>query len=95
MSLRNPSHPGRTVRHACMEPLGLGVTETAQKLGVSRKRLSSLLNGRSGISPDMAVRLHKAFGASVAMWCRRQALYDVAQAQRKLDSIAVERIDPI
>ena len=62
MPMKNPPHPGLSVRHDCLEPLGLSVTEAARKLGVSRKQLSDIVNCRSGISPEMAIRLDKAFG---------------------------------
>ena len=63
MPMKNPPHPGLSIRHDCLEPLGLNVTEAARRLGVSRKQLSSVLNGRSGISPEMAIRLHLASDA--------------------------------
>ncbi len=90
--MKNPPHPGLSVRHDCLEPLGLSVTEAARKLGVSRKQLSSILNGRSGISPEMAIRLDKAFGGGAATWYQTQAAYDLAQAVSKAGSINVERI---
>ncbi len=62
MPMRNPPHPGLSVRHDCLEPLGLSVTDASNRLGVSRKHLSDLVNGHSGISPEMAIRLDKAFG---------------------------------
>ena len=62
MPMKNPPHPGLSVRYDCLEPLGLSVTTAADRLGVSRKQLSDIVNGRSGISPDMAIRLDKAFG---------------------------------
>ncbi len=92
MPLKNPPHPGLAVRHDCLEPLGLSVTEAAQRLGVSRKQLSSVVNGRSGISPDMAIRLDKAFGGGAATWYWLQAAYDMAQASSRADSIDVQPI---
>ena len=83
MPMKNPPHPGRSVRHDCLEPLGLSVTDAARKLGVSRKQLSDVLNGHSGISPEMAIRLHKAFGGGADTWFRLQAAYDLAQAMKK------------
>ena len=62
MPMKNPPHPGLSVRHDCLEPLGLSVTEAARKLGVSRKQLPDIVNCRSGNSPEMAIRLDKAFG---------------------------------
>ncbi|MGB6906588.1 MAG: HigA family addiction module antitoxin [Methyloceanibacter sp.] len=92
MLMKNPPHPGLSVRHDCLEPLGLSVTDTAKKLGVSRKQLSDVLNGHSGISPEMAIRLHKAFGGGADTWFRLQAAYDLAQAMKKAKEIKVERI---
>ena len=90
--MKNPPHPGLSVRYDCLEPLGLSVTEAARKLGVSRKQLSELVNARSGISPEMAIRLDKAFGGGADTWLRMQAAYDLAQAMKKADRIQVERI---
>jgi addiction module HigA family antidote len=92
MPMKNPPHPGRSVRHDCLEPLGLRVTDAARKLGVNRKQLSDVLNGHSGISPEMAIRLHKAFGGGADTWFRLQAAYDLAQAMKKEKRIKVERI---
>jgi antitoxin HigA-1 len=94
MPMKNPPHPGLSVRHDCLEPLGLSVTEAARKLGVSRKQLSDIVNGRSGISPEMAIRLDKAFGGGAQTWFRLQAAYDLAQAMRHADRIKVERLTP-
>ena len=90
--MKNPPHPGLSVRYDCLEPLGLSVTEAARKLGISRKQLSELVNARSGISPEMAIRLDKAFGGGADTWLRMQAAYDLAQAMKKADRIRVERI---
>ena len=90
--MKNPPHPGRSVRHDCLEPLGLTVTEAARRLGVSRKQLSELVNGRSGISPEMAIRLDKAFGGGAETWYRLQSAYDLAQAMKNAGQIHVERI---
>ncbi|MEE4239096.1 MAG: HigA family addiction module antitoxin [Anderseniella sp.] len=87
-----PSHPGLAVRHDCLEPLGLTVSDAAKRLGVSRRQLSDLVNGRAGISPEMAIRLDKAFGGGAGTWYRMQAAYDLAQALRKADQIQVERV---
>jgi len=94
MPMKNPPHPGLSVRHDCLEPLGLSVTEAATKLGVSRKQLSDIVNCRSGISPEMAIRLDKAFGGGAETWLRLQAAYDLAQAMRHADRIKVERLTP-
>ena len=92
MPMKNPPHPGLSVRHDCLEPLGLSVTEAAKKLGVSRKQLSDVVNGRSGISPEMAIRLDKAFGGGAETWFRLQAAFDLAQAMRHADQIKVDRL---
>jgi len=94
MLIKDPIHPGQLVRHECMEPLGLTVTEVAKRLGVSRKQLSGVLNGHTRITPKMAIRLDKAFGGGAATWCRMQAVYDLAQALKEADDIRVERIAP-
>lgn len=92
MTMRNPPHPGLSVRHDCLEPLGLSVTEGAKKLGVSRKQLSDIVNGHSGISPEMAIRLDKAFGGGAETWFRLQAAYDLAQAMKHANRIKVGRL---
>lgn len=92
MSMNNPPHPGLSVRHDCLEPLGLTVSEAAKRLGVSRKQLSDLVNGHAGISPEMAIRLDKAFGGGAETWYRLQAAYDLAQAMKRADEIKVDRI---
>lgn len=83
MPKHDPSHPGLSVRDDCLEPLGLSVTEAAGKLGVSRRQLSAIVNGRAGISPEMAIRLDKAFGGGARAWVQLQAGYDLAQAMKK------------
>ena len=95
MPMKNPPHPGLSIRHDCLEPLGLSVTETAKKLGVSRKQLSDVVNGHSGISPQMAIRLDKAFGGGANTWYRLQAAYDLAQAMKLADQIKVERLSAV
>ena len=92
--MKNPPHPGLSVRHDCLEPLGLTVTEAAARLGVSRKQLSDIVNARAGISAEMAIRLDKAFGGGAETWYRLQAAYDMAQAMRRTGDIKVERIAP-
>ena len=94
MPMKNPPHPGLSVRHDCLEPLGLNVTEAAKRLGVSRKQLSDIVNCHAGISPEMAIRLDKAFGTGADMWLRLQATYDLAQAMKHADEIKVERLLP-
>jgi len=90
MSMKNPPHPGLSVRYDCLEPLGLSVAEAAQKLDVDYRELSDIVNGRASISPEMAIRLDKAFGGGAATWHRMQAAYDLAQAMQKADEIRVE-----
>jgi antitoxin HigA-1 len=92
MPMKSPPHPGGTVLHDCIEPLGLSITDAAQKLGVSRFTLSELVNGKRGISPEMAVRLSKAFGASAESWLAQQAQYDLAQVN--MERIKVKRLEP-
>ncbi len=91
MAMINPPHPGETIRELCLEPLGLSVTAAAEGLGVTRKTLSELLNGHSGISTEMAVRLSLGFGGSAESWLLQQNLYDLAQTKSKLDKIIVKR----
>ena len=94
MPMKNPPHPGLSVRHDCLEPLNISVTEAAQLLGVSRKQLSDVVNCRAGISPVMAIRLDKAFGGGAQTWYRLQATYEMAQALKKADGIEVKRLSP-
>jgi addiction module HigA family antidote len=85
MPMKTPPHPGEIVRKDCIEPLGLTITEAADGLGVSRKHLSALVNGRAGISPEMAIRLSKAFGGSPESWLTQQMQYDLRRAQEETD----------
>lgn len=89
MAMKNPPHPGEIIRDLWITPMGLTVTETASGLGVARKTLSQLLNGRAGISAEMAVRLSKAFGRSPESWLQLQALYDLAQIFKQTDKIKI------
>jgi len=82
MPMKNPPHPGRIVRQDCIEPLGLTVTGAAKALGITRQALNNLVNGKAGISPEMAVRISKAFGGSPEMWLRLQANYDLARVRQ-------------
>ena len=93
MSMKNPPHPGLSVRYDCLEPLGLNVADAAKKLGVDCRELSAIVNGQAGISPEMAIRLDKAFGGGATTWYRMQAAYDLAQAMQKAAEIRVERIE--
>jgi addiction module HigA family antidote len=87
--MKNPPHPGRIVKQDCVEPLGLTITGAARALGVTRQALNNLVNGKGGISPEMAVRLSEAFGGSPGMWLRLQANYELAQVRQ--GEIEVER----
>lgn len=89
MSMRNPPHPGGIVRRQCLDPLGLSVTEAAKGLGVTRQALSELINERTGVSVDMAIRLTKAFGSSPEAWLGMQMAYDLWQARDRMDAIKV------
>jgi addiction module HigA family antidote len=92
MPMKNPPHPGLSVRYDCLEPLGLSVTQGAKILGVTRQTLNNLANGRAAISPEMAIRLDKAFGGGAETWLRLQATYDLAQAEKHADKIKVRRV---
>jgi addiction module HigA family antidote len=81
--MHNPPHPGEIIRELCLEPLGLSVSEAAKALGVSRKTLSEILNGRAGISPEMAIRLAIAFDTTPESWMNQQTQYDLWRAGRK------------
>ena len=94
MVMHNPPHPGEVIRELCISPLGLSVTKAAEGLGVSRKTLSALLNGRFGISPEMAIRLSKGFGGSAESWLIQQAQYDLWQVTQKADEIKVKAFAP-
>ena len=91
MTMHDPPHPGGIVRRQCLEPLGLAVTRAAEGLGVTRQALSELLNGRTGISVEMAVRLSKAFGSTPETWLGLQMAYDLWQVRSRAGEIAVER----
>ena len=90
--MHNPPHPGEIIRELCLEPLALSVTDAAKALGVSRKTLSAVLNGRAGISPEMAVRLSIAFDTSSESWLNQQVQYDLWRAERRRKSLRVTRI---
>jgi antitoxin HigA-1 len=94
MPMKNPVHPGRIVKGS-MEELGLSVTDAAKVLGVTRPTISKLVNGRASISPEMAVRLSKAFGSTPKFWLSLQLNYDLAQVDAKADDIKVERYEPV
>ena len=81
MTMRNPPHPGMVVRRECIEPLGLTITDAASRLGVKRQTLNNLVNEKAGISPEMSIRLSKAFGSRPEVWLGLQMQYDLARAQ--------------
>jgi addiction module HigA family antidote len=89
-----PPHPGTVIRELFLDPLGVTVTDTAKALGVSRKSLSAILNGRAGISPEMAIRLSIAFDTTPESWLTQQMQYDLWQAEQKRGGLKVERIGP-
>ena len=94
MPMKNPPYPGRSIKDACLEPLGLTVTEGAKVLGVTRNTLSRVINGQNGISADMAIRLEKAGWSTADHWLRLQTAYELAQARKHQDRIKVERYKP-
>jgi antitoxin HigA-1 len=90
--MHNPPHPGEILRGLCLEPLSLSVTDAAKALGVSRKTLSAVLNGRAGISPEMAVRLSIAFDTTAESWLNQQVQYDLWLAEKRRKSLKVARL---
>lgn len=94
MPMHDPGHPGEVIREACLKPLGLTVTEAAAGLGVTRKALSDLLNGHSGVSPDMAVRLEKAGWGTAGSWLQMQMNRDLWDARQRAVAIKVKRFVP-
>ena len=94
MLMHDPPHPGAFIRRQCLEPLGLTVTAAAKGLAVSRNTLSLLLNGRLGISPEMAIRLSEAFGGSPESWLQQQLQYDLWHAQQNRKAVAVRKFVP-
>lgn len=94
MPMKNPVHPGNIIRHDCLVPLGLTVTAAAKVLRVSRQALNNLLNGKAGVSPEMAIRLEKAFGGTADTWLRMQMNYDLARAMKAENKIKVTRYKP-
>jgi len=89
MHMKNPPHPGRIVRQECIEPLDLSITDAAKHLRVTRQTLNNLVNEKAGISPDMAIRLSKAFGSSPETWLGLQMDYDLAQAEKKASALKI------
>ena len=91
MEMHNPAHPGEIVREECLKPLGLTVTAAADALGVTRKALSDLLNGHTGVSPEMAIRLEKVFGSTADTWLRMQVQRDLWETRQRADTIKVNK----
>ncbi len=92
MLMHNPPHPGLIIKELCIEPLNLTVTDTAKALGVSRKTLSSIINGKAGISPEMAIRLSIAFNTSSESWVNQQSQYDLWQAEKHRSELHVSKL---
>ena len=95
MKIKNPPHPGRIIKQECLEPLELSITRAADILGVTRLTLSNVVNGKNAVSPEMAIRLSKAFGSSPEVWLGLQMDYDLAQAEKKSSRIKVKKIIPV
>ena len=91
MAMKNPPHPGRSIKDACLDPLGLSVTEGAKMLGVARHTLSRVINGQAGISPEMAIRLEKAGWSNADHWLRLQVAFDLSVARQHANEIKVKR----
>src|SRR5277367_1521226 len=91
MPMKEPPHPGLSVRFDCLEPLGLSITDGAKALGVTRQALNNVVNCKAGISPEMALRLHKAFGGTAEGWLALQTAFDLAQVRKREASIKVRR----
>lgn len=92
MAMKNPVHPGKIIKHDCMEALGLNVTDAAEALGVVRTTLSRVINEKASVSPEMAIRVSKAFGGTPEYWLRMQLAYDVAKMRDQIDRIQVKRL---
>jgi addiction module HigA family antidote len=92
MVVYDPAHPGEVIRELCLEPLGLSVTETAKALGITRKTLSELHNGRAGVSPVMVLRLARAFDTTAERWMALQQQYDPWQARKAIKLCKVRRL---
>ncbi|MCG7876136.1 MAG: HigA family addiction module antitoxin [Candidatus Thiodiazotropha endolucinida] len=92
MLMHSPPHPGEIIKELCLEPLGISITEAAKALGVSRKTLSSIINGNAGISPEMAVRLSIAFNTSSESWLNQQTQYDLWEAEQHRKELRVKRL---
>ena len=95
MKIKNPPHPGRIIKQECLEPLELSIPRAADILGVTRLTLSNVVNGKNGVSPEMAIRLSKAFGSSPEVWLGLQMDYDLAEAEKKSSRIKVKKVIPV
>ncbi len=95
MTMKNPPHPGHSIKDACLDPLNLTVTEGAERLGVARHTLSRVINGHAGISPEMGLRLERMGWGRAETWLRMQLAYDLAQAQKKAGEIQVSRLEAV
>ncbi|WP_241836932.1 HigA family addiction module antitoxin [Salinivibrio kushneri] len=90
--MHNPPHPGEVIRELCLDPLGLAVTAAAEALGVSRKTLSAVLNGKAGVSPEMAIRLSIAFNTSSESWLTQQSQYELWHAEQHRKDLRVKKL---
>ena len=95
MAMKNPPHPGRSIKDACLDPLDLSVTEGAERLGVARHTLSRVINGHAGISPEMALRFEKMGWGTAESWVRLQTTYDLAQARKYVAEIEVRPLQAV
>lgn len=95
MVMKNPPHPGRSIKDACLDPLNLSVTEGAERLGVARHTLSRIVNGHAGVSPEMAIRLEKMGWSTARAWLAVQTAYDLAQARKIAGKIKVAPLEPV
>jgi len=94
MPMMNPPHPGRSIKDACLEPLGISITDGAAKLGVARHTLSRVIHGHAAISPEMALRLELMGWSTADSWLKMQVAYDLAQARRNTGNLKVQRLEP-
>lgn len=94
MPMKNPPHPGRSIKTACLDPLSLSTGKAAKVLDVTRQALNNVIKGKSGISPEMAIRLTKAFGSTPEAWLQMQLAYDLAQVRKHENEIHVKKYQP-
>jgi len=92
MMMHNPPHPGEILKHLCLEPLGLNIKTASEALGISRKKLSDLLNGRASVSPEIAIRLSIAFDTTAESWMNQQAQYDLYHTRQRIDDMSVRKL---